>query len=196
VVRQDLIITKVVWVKKRFLSFLKKIMCRAVRAVVCVRSVSLVKVGKWRALSLLKFLHSHINCQFSSLVDIVVYDRPQRALRYTVIYSLLSAVFNKRVFVIVYTKNELKSVCSIYAGGGWSEREAWDLFGVFFSRHLDLRKLLTDYGFNHHPLRKDFPLSGYKEIFYSEKEKRVLQRRVELSQAYRVFLFKPIRGIF
>jgi hypothetical protein len=70
------------------------------------------------------------------------------------------------------------------------------LFGVFFINHVDLRKLLTDYGFSHHPLRKDFPLTGYKEIFYSEKEKRVLHRSVELSQTYRVFLFKPLKDLW
>lgn len=122
--QKELIIIKVEWANKRFLTFLKKVLCRVVRAVLYTGAVFLAKVAKWRAPCLLKFLHSHINCQFKSLADIIVYDTPHRLLRYTLVYNLLSTVFNKRLLVVVYTKNTVRSVCSIYAGAGWSEREA------------------------------------------------------------------------
>jgi NADH:ubiquinone oxidoreductase subunit C len=93
-------------------------MCRAVRAVVYIRAVFVVKVAKCRALCLLKFLHSHIKCQFKSLADIIVYDTPYRGIRYTLMYNLLSIAFNKRLLVVVYTKNTVRSVCSVYAGAG------------------------------------------------------------------------------
>lgn len=182
------------WVNTIFFTFLKKIMEKAVEIVVySTKSGVIVKAARGRVFGLLRFLRSHVLCQYKSLIDIITYDNPQTKYRFAVIYNLLSVAFNSRLLICTYTKKGLiPSVCSLYASAGWLEREAWDLYGVSFVNHPDLRRILTDYGFNHHPLRKDFPLSGYKEIFYSEKEKRVLRGNVELSQFYRVFLFKSL----
>jgi NADH dehydrogenase (ubiquinone) Fe-S protein 3 len=184
------LLKKVSWVNKQFLTFLKKIIT-FIKTVLISKNALIVKVTRTRLVSLLEFLHSHILSQYSSLVDIIVYDNPTVSYRFTVIYNLLSTTFNARLSVAVYTTQSLEvpSVCSIYPSAGWLEREAWDLYGVFFINHPDLRKILTDYGFNHHPLRKDFPLSGYKEISYSEKEKRILHSSLEITQAYRTFSF-------
>jgi NADH dehydrogenase (ubiquinone) Fe-S protein 3 len=189
------VISKVIktgWVNKCFLSFLKKIIPAAVRKTLYSENSLVLKVTRTRLVSALKFLHSHILCQYKSLIDIIVYDTPASKFRFTVIYNLLSLAFNARLSVCVYTNEglQLNSVCPLYNSANWLEREAWDLFGVFFYNHPDLRRILTDYGFNQHPLRKDFPLSGYKEVCYSEKEKRILHTSVEISQPYRVFSFK------
>jgi NADH:ubiquinone oxidoreductase subunit C len=178
--------------KKSFLTFLKKIMGKAVEKIVYTQNVFVVKAAKERLVSLLKFLQGHLLAQYKSLIDIVVYDNLQTKHRFVVVYNLISVTFNSRLLVRVHTNSlPVPSVCTLYASANWLEREAWDLYGVFFSNHPDLRKILTDYGFNYHPLRKDFPLSGYKEVFYCEKEKRIVHASVELSQAYRVFRFKP-----
>jgi NADH:ubiquinone oxidoreductase subunit C len=132
------------------------------------------------------FLHSHLLCQYKSLVDIAAYNLFGGG-RFTLVYNLLSTQFNTRVLVCTQTSKGVPSVLLFYAAASWLEREVWDLYGVYFFRHLDLRKILTDYGFIHHPLRKDFPLSGYKEMSYSEKEKRTVYTSVEIPQQYRVF---------
>lgn len=192
--KSDLNLLKISWVQKRFLTFLKKVMPIAIKITLYTKNTTIIKTSRTRLISLLRFLHSHILSQYKSLIDIVVYDTPQNKYRFTIIYNLLSIPFNARLFVCVYTNQVLPilSVCHLYASANWLEREAWDLYGVFFTKHPDLRKILTDYGFNEYPLRKDFPLSGYKEVSYSEKEKRVLYGGVVISQAYRVFSFKNL----
>lgn len=184
---------KTSWVNKCFLSFLKKILPAVIRKTLyTIRRELILKVSRTKLLIVLKVLHSHLLCQYKNLVDIVIYDNPTSKFRFAAVYSLLSLEFNSRLSVCVYTNEVLglNSICQLYSAANWLEREAWDLFGLFFYKHPDLRRILTDYGFNEHPLRKDFPLSGYKEISYSEKEKRVLHTSVEISQAYRVFSFK------
>jgi NADH:ubiquinone oxidoreductase subunit C len=172
--------------------FLKKVVPSYIKTTLCMPNGMVIKTARSRLNALLRFLHSHLLCQFKSLVDIIVYDNPSAKFRFTIIYNLLSVAFNSRIFVCTYASPSLPaaSSCYLYASANWLEREAWDLHGVFFVNHPDLRKILTDYGFNDHPLRKDFPISGYKEISYSEKEKRVLQSSVEIAQEYRVFYFK------
>lgn len=137
------------------------------------------------------FLKYHTNCQYKLISDICTIDYPSKINRFTLVYNLLSIRFNSRIRIKIMI-NELQSVnsiTSIYKGASWWEREVWDLFGIFFNNHPDLRRILTDYGFEGHPLRKDFPLSGYLEVYYNELKKRVVYEPIHLSQKYRLFEF-------
>jgi len=138
------------------------------------------------------FLRDHENCLFKLLIDIFAVDYPDCEKRFTLIYCLLSLKYNTRIYVKINV-NELSSIPSIsniYKSACWMEREVWDMNGVFFDNHPDLRRLLTDYGFEGHPLKKDFPLSGYVEMRYDDSQKRVIYEPIEMAQEYRVFHFK------
>jgi len=140
-------------------------------------------------LCVLDFLKGHHNAQFTSLVDIAGVDVPTRKYRFEIVYNLLSLRYNSRCRVKTYT-DELTPIDScdgIFKAANWYEREIFDMFGVYFSGHPDLRRILTDYGFEGHPLRKDFPLSGYLEMRYDDELRRVVYEPVELSQEYRKF---------
>jgi len=139
----------------------------------------------------LTFLRDDQNCQFRLLMDICGVDYPERAQRFDVVYHLLSPGHNQRIRVRTETdeRTPVPSVTSVFKSAGWFEREAWDMYGIMFSGHPDLRRLLTDYGFEGHPLRKDFPLTGYVEVRYDEVEKRVVYEPVELVQEFRRFDF-------
>jgi NADH-quinone oxidoreductase subunit C len=148
--------------------------------------------------SLLTMLRDNPQCQFNMLVDICGVDYPERMQRFEVVYNLLSLPNNLRIRVKVPTDEAtaVPSVASIYRSAGWFEREAWDLYGIFFSDHDDLRRLLTDYGFEGHPMRKDFPLTGYVEVRYDEEQKRVVYEKVKLTQEFRTFDFlSPWEGM-
>ena len=148
--------------------------------------------------SLLTMLRDNPSCQFNMLVDICGVDYPEREQRFEVVYNLLSLPNNLRIRVKVATDETtaVPSVASIYRSAGWFEREAWDLYGIFFSDHDDLRRLLTDYGFEGHPMRKDFPLTGYVEVRYDEEQKRVVYEKVKLTQEFRSFDFlSPWEGM-
>jgi len=141
--------------------------------------------------NIIEFLKDNTNCQFRTIIDICVVDYPERENRFEVVYNLLSILYNVRLRVKTSVKEitPVESITPLFKGANWFEREAWDLFGVFFSGHPDLRRILTDYGFEGHPLRKDFPLSGYVEVRYDEIQKRVVCEPIELSQEYRDFNF-------
>ena len=128
---------------------------------------------------------------FSQLTDLTAVDYPDRLKRFELVYQLLSIENNKRVRVICSIDDGqiVPSITSIYKSAEWPEREVWDMYGLFFSDHPDLRRLLTDYGFEGHPLRKDFPLTGYVEARYDDIEKRVAYQPVQLTQEYRDFDF-------
>ena len=130
-------------------------------------------------------------CQFTSLVDITAVDYPSRALRFELVYHFLSMVKNQRIRVkaMVNDGEIVPSVTSIHPSANWFEREVFDMYGILFSGHPDLRRILTDYGFRGHPLRKDFPTTGYVELRYDEIEKRVVYEPVTLTQEYRQFDF-------
>ncbi|ERL87389.1 NADH dehydrogenase [ubiquinone] iron-sulfur protein 3, mitochondrial [Dendroctonus ponderosae] len=137
----------------------------------------------------LQFLKDHHNCQFTNLSDIAGMDVPSRTYRFELIYNLLSLRFNSRIRVKTYT-DELTPVDScdeVFKAANWYEREIWDMYGVFFANHPDLRRILTDYGFEGHPFRKDFPLSGYVEVRYDDEKKRVVVEPLELAQEFRKF---------
>ena len=140
---------------------------------------------------LLTFLREDAACQFAILVDITAVDWPERAMRFDVIYNLLSLTHNQRIRVKVACdeSDPVPSVTSVYSAAAWYEREVWDMYGIMFSDHPDLRRLLTDYGFEGHPLRKDFPLTGYVEVRYDDEEKRVVYEPVKLTQEFRRFDF-------
>ena len=138
-----------------------------------------------------EFLRADQNCRFSTLVDITAVDYPERAKRFDVVYHFLSMYRNHRIRLRVAVRdNELvPSIIDVHPSANWFEREIFDMFGIIFSGHPDLRRLLTDYGFRGHPLRKDFPTTGYVEVRYSEAEKRVVYEPVKLVQEYRQFDF-------
>jgi NADH-quinone oxidoreductase subunit C len=149
-------------------------------------------------LELLTFLRDDAQCRFSVLCDICGVDYPDRSLRFEVVYNLLSMTHNLRIRVKLETDEEqaVPSAVGVFSAAGWWEREAWDLFGIYFSDHPDLRRILTDYGFDGHPLRKDFPLTGYVELRYDEDQKRVVYEPVKLKQEFRSFDFlSPWEGM-
>jgi len=138
------------------------------------------------------FLRDDAQCQFISLIDISGVDYPSRAERFDVVYHLLSPHQNLRIRVKVATDEDtpVPSATPVYLGADWYERETYDLYGVLFSGHPDLRRILTDYGFEGHPLRKDFPLTGFVEVRYDDEVKRVVYEPVELRQEFRNFDFQ------
>jgi NADH-quinone oxidoreductase subunit C len=141
--------------------------------------------------SLFAFLRDDPRCLFNQLADICGVDWPEREKRFDVVYNLLSLKLNQRVRLKVATDEStpIPSATSIYSAAGWFEREAYDLYGVWFSDHPDLRRILTDYGFEGHPLRKDFPLTGFVEVRWDDVQKRVIYEPVKLTQEFRSFDF-------
>ena len=137
------------------------------------------------------FLRNDVQCQFVSFIDAAGVDYPQRRKRFDVVYHLLSPRQNLRIRVKLSTDEDtpVPSITSVYPGADWFEREAYDMYGILFSGHPDLRRLLTDYGFEGHPLRKDFPLTGFVEVRYDDEQKRVVYEPVELKQEFRNFDF-------
>jgi NADH-quinone oxidoreductase subunit C len=150
-----------------------------------------VSVNAADIVGVLTFLRDDKKCQFVSFIDVSGADYPSREKRFDVVYHLLSPRQNLRIRVKVATDEVtlVPSVTGIYRGADWFEREAYDLYGILFSGHPDLRRLLTDYGFEGHPLRKDFPLTGFVEVRYDDEVKRVVYEPVELKQELRNFDF-------
>ena len=149
-------------------------------------------------LRLIQFLKEDQNCKFNILIDICGVDYPEKDKRFEVVYHFLSLSVNRRIRVKLMTDEETKvpSIVDLFPSAGWYEREVYDLFGVIFSGNTDLRRLLTDYGFKGHPLRKDFPLTGYVEVRYDEEQKRVIYEPVKLTQEFRNFDFvSPWEGM-
>jgi NADH-quinone oxidoreductase subunit C len=158
----------------------------------------MVGVRREAVARVLGFLRDDPRCLFQMLVDICGVDYPERAERFDIVYNLLSIKHNERIRVKVTADEEspVPSATGIFSAAGWFEREAWDLYGIYFSDHPDLRRILTDYGFEGHPLRKDFPLTGYVEVRYDETQKRVVYEPVKLKQEFRSFDFmSPWEGM-
>ncbi len=150
-----------------------------------------VQVRADHVVDVMTFLRDDSNCQFAMLVDICGVDYPDRAKRFEVVYHLLSLRLNQRLRVRLATDEEtpVPSVTTVFSCANWFEREVWDLYGVLFSDHPDLRRILTDYGFEGHPMRKDFPLTGHVEVRYDTEQKRVVYEPVTLTQEFRGFDF-------
>ena len=138
------------------------------------------------------FIKSNENTKFRQLIDITVVDYPENAQRFKVVYLFLSHEFNQRIILsYLISENEvIPSLTPIYPAANWMEREVFDMYGIKFKNHPDLRRILTDYGFKGYPLRKDFPLTGFNEVRYSEKDKKVIYEPVKLEQNYRNFDFE------
>ena len=161
-------------------------------------AVSSVRLGELmletspdKLIALLTFLRDDPKCLFKQLIDVCGVDWPDRPKRFDVVYNLLSLKNNLRVRVKVQTDENtpVPSAASIFSAASWFERETYDLYGVWFSDHPDLRRILTDYGFEGHPLRKDFPLTGFVEVWWDDEQKRVVNRPVKLQQEFRRFDF-------
>ena len=157
-----------------------------------------IEVDRGEIVPTLTFLRDDPQCHFGCLIDICGVDYPEREQRFDVIYHLLSPWQNHRIRIRVKTDEAtpVPSAVSVFAGANWFEREAYDLYGILFSGHPDLRRLLTDYGFEGHPLRKDFPLTGFVELRYDDELKRVVYEPVKLMQEFRSFDFlSPWEGM-
>ena len=150
-----------------------------------------VRIQRPTVARVMTFLRDDSNCQCKCLMDVCGVDYPEREERFEVVFNLLSLKQNLRIRVKLSSDEEspVPSVSSIFSSANWWEREAWDLYGIYFSDHEDLRRILTDYGFQGHPLRKDFPLTGHVEMRYDEVQKRVVYEPVSLPQEYRSFDF-------
>ena len=148
-----------------------------------------VEIDKEDLIDVILFLKTNKDTKFRQLIDITVVDYPEQTQRFKVVYLFLSHEFNQRIIVSYFiSENEvISSLTSIYPSANWMEREVFDMYGVNFKDHPDLRRILTDYGFEGHPLRKDFPLTGHNEVRFSEEEKKVVYEKVKLEQDYRNF---------
>jgi NADH-quinone oxidoreductase subunit C len=144
-----------------------------------------------RIVDIVRFLRDDPGCRFVSFVDITAVDYPGREKRFEVVYHFMSPALNIRIRLKAEASEttQVPSIISVFPGADWFEREAYDLYGVIFVGHPDMRRLLTDYGFDGHPLRKDFPLSGFVEVRYDDQEKRVVYEPVRLNQEFRKFDF-------
>lgn len=150
-----------------------------------------VSIHDDRIEDVIRFLRDDAACKFTTMIDLCGVDYPQRAERFEVVYHLLSMQLNHRIRVKLFVDEDtpVASIAGIFPVADWFEREAFDMYGIVFSGHPDLRRLLTDYGFEGYPLRKDFPLTGYVEVRWDEEQKRVVYEPVELVQEFRDFDF-------
>ena len=152
----------------------------------------LLEINEKDLIEVIQFLKSNENCKFKQLIDIAGVDFPQEEKRFKLIYLFLSHEHNNRVKLSINfeTNQIIQSITKIFPSANWMEREVFDMYGIKFKNHPDLRRILTDYSFKGHPLRKDFPLTGFNEVRYSEKEKKVIYEPVKLEQNYRNFDFE------
>lgn len=151
------------------------------------KTVTQIEIDPKALVSVMQFLQSHSCAHYEVVTDITCIDYPEAEQRFQLLYNLLSIKHNHRLFVKtrLFVNEEIESITSIYPAADWYEREVWDLFGVFFYNHGDLRRILTDYGFVGHPFRKDFPISGYTEVRYNDILKQVVVEPLQLIQANR-----------
>lgn len=162
------------------------------------REELMMEANRDKIVRLLTFLRDDVNCQFKQLMDVCGVDHPEREERFDVVYNLLSLSHNRRIRIKVRTdaNHPVPTVTGVFHSANWWERETWDLFGIYFLDHPDPRRILSDYGFEGHPLRKDFPLTGYVEVRYDDEQKRVVYEPVELQQEFRSFDFQsPWEGM-
>ena len=152
----------------------------------------LIEISPEDLISILQFLKTDENCKFRQLIDIAGVDYPNESKRFNLVYLLLSHEYNLRIKVKVKIDKDQKSlsITKIFPSANWMEREVFDMLGIKFNNHPDLRRILTDYNFEGYPLRKDFPLTGFTEVRYSEKEKKVISEPVKLEQNFRDFDFE------
>ena len=152
----------------------------------------LIETGERDLIDVVQFLKSNEKCKFKQLIDIAGVDYPENEKRFELVYLLLSHEKNLRIKILIkfQINQTITSLTKIFPSANWMEREVFDMYGIKFKNHPDLRRILTDYGFKGHPLRKDFPLTGFNEVRYSEKDKKVIYEPVKLEQNYRNFDFE------
>ena len=152
----------------------------------------LIEIDENALIEVVQFLKSNEKCKFKQLIDIAGVDYPENEMRFELVYLFLSHEHNLRIKLLIkfHSKQIITSLTKIFPSANWMEREVFDMYGIKFKNHPDLRRILTDYGFKGHPLRKDFPLTGFNEVRYSEKEKKVIYEPVKLEQNYRNFDFE------
>lgn len=148
-----------------------------------------VSIARDQIVDVVRFLRDDPKCRFIAFLDVCGVDYPAREMRFEVVYHFLSPHLNQRIRLKLEADDEtpVPSICDVFPGANWFEREVYDLYGVLFSGHPDLRRILTDYGFDGHPLRKDFPLTGFVEVRYDEERRRVVYEPVALAQEFRSF---------
>ena len=152
----------------------------------------LIQISENNLVEVVQFIKSNGQCKFKQLIDIAGIDFPDEEKRFEIVYLFLSHENNTRIKVSIKfdSKQVIDSITKIFPSANWMEREVFDMYGIKFKNHPDLRRILTDYGFKGHPLRKDFPLTGFNEVRYSEKDKKVIYEPVKLEQNYRNFDFE------
>jgi NADH dehydrogenase (ubiquinone) Fe-S protein 3 len=181
--------------QKNQLIFLFKIIGKFIKKIQIKHQILEIKTTNNNVYPLSLFLKKHSTYQYRTLVDLIACDFPGKKLRFTLVYNLLSVDYNSRILIRTKITENLPiitTVVPLFSGSGWLEREVFDLFGIFFINHFDLRRILTDYGFVGYPLRKDFPLTGFVEIVYDDSQKHIIYRPVELTQNFRNFSFKNV----
>lgn len=179
--------------KIKYIAFLNNILFRYIKNVQLKKNSLYLKTLKDYIYIILIFLKKHTLGQFKILTDILCYDYPGKKFRFSIVYNLLSLDLNYRIKVFTKLKEKIPLISTItplYSGAGWLEREVWDMFGIFFLKNNDLRRILTDYGFVGYPLRKDFPLTGFIEVIYDDSENQVVYKRLDLSQDFRNYKFE------
>lgn len=171
--------------------YISKSCFKSIKSVTVKHNSIILLIFRKYIASVCTFLKNHTNAQYRTLLDIVVVDYPLKKNRFEVSYVLLSTLRNSRLILKtqVSVLSSVVSITKLYLVASWLEREVWDMFGIFFIDNFDLRRILTDYGFEGYPFRKDFPLSGYVELRYDENQKRIVSEFVEVSQEYRYFDF-------
>lgn len=178
--------------KKKLISYLFFLFKKDINNILLINNDIIIYVKINSLLFVLQILQNHTLFQYKILSDICVIDYPDKNWRFEINYHLLSLRYNSRIRLKIYT-DELTAVdscISLYKGASWFEREIWDMFGIFFKGNYDLRRILTDYGFEGHPLRKEYPLTGFFELRYDEVQKKVIYEPLELAQEFRIFDFK------
>ena len=176
---------------RSFLTFLEGVLINQAKKIVMFRDEIIIEVHVSNLKKTILFLRDHENCLFKMLIDMYAVDYPNKEERFELVYCLLSTKYNSRIKVKTFVDEftPVESIVEIYQSANWLEREIWDMNGIYIEQHPDLRRILTDYGFEGYPLRKDFPLSGYTEVRYDDSQKRVIYEPLELSQEFRVFNF-------
>jgi NADH:ubiquinone oxidoreductase subunit C len=179
-------------VLQSYMHFLQKLAPKFIKKVRLNDLTLEIKTTPMCLLNVVSIIKNHTLCLLTSVVDIAVYDISAKKLRFSIVYNLLSIQHNFRlnIYIKVSDQQKVPTLTNLYSSADWLEREVWDMFGINFKAHPDLRRILTDYGFNNFPLRKDFPLRGFSEVLYLDNEKRVTYSLDQNNQKFRVFYFK------
>ena len=179
-------------------NYVREILADICETVIATNDEVLVRISSNDIVAVLTKLRDDNHAAFNQLSDLTAVDYPERPARFEMVYQLLSITNNMRLRILaeVAEGQSVPSVTGIFSAANWAEREVWDMFGIFFAGHPDLRRLLTDYGFEGHPLRKDFPLTGHVEVRYDDSQRRVVNEPVHLVQEFRDFDFlSPLEGM-